>query len=158
MKTGLQDNLKSESIRNLPTREPILVTPNTLVRAAVAKMRQQQLGCAVVVDVQERPLGIFTERSVIDLLLTDPQLDQNTVGDHLDANWAAVNQSEPIERALGLVLNRGMRFLCVTDDEGRVVGLTGQRGLSEYVAEHFPHHVMVQYVGGKPSIAKREGA
>ena len=45
----------------------------------------------------------------------------------------------------------------VTDDDGRVDALTGQKGLMEYVAEHFPKQVMVQRIGS-PVIQDREGA
>ena len=46
---------------------------------------------------------------------------------------------------------RAARFLCVLDEDGRTrVALTGQKGLSEYIADHFPQQVMVQRVGGKP--------
>ena len=44
------------------------------------------------------------------------------------------------------------------DDQGKLVGLTGQKGLMEYVAEHFPGEVMVQRVGEKPYTQSREGA
>jgi hypothetical protein len=51
-----------------------------------------------------------------------------------------------------------IRFLIVVDDRGRLAGLTGQKGLMEYVAEHFPRQVTVQRIGCKPFLAEREGA
>ena len=53
---------------------------------------------------------------------------------------------------------KNLRFLCVVDENGQVAGLTGQRGLMEYVAEHFPGEVMVQRIGQPPYLSDREGA
>ena len=40
----------------------------------------------------------------------------------------------------------------------RIAGLTGQKGLIEFVADHFPGQVMVQRIGGQPYPSDREGA
>ncbi len=56
------------------------------------------------------------------------------------------------------MLLKNVRMLCVVDEQGRVVGLTGQRGLMEYVAEHFPGEVMVQRIGQPSYMSDREGA
>ena len=52
----------------------------------------------------------------------------------------------------------GLQFVCVTDDEGQIVGVTGQRGIAEYVAESFPQQVAVQRLGCTPWMQQREGA
>ena len=44
------------------------------------------------------------------------------------------------------------------NDADVVVGLTGQKGLMEYIADLFPQEVHVQRVGTKPFPATREGA
>ncbi len=41
-------------------------------RAAVELMRQKKLGCVIVVDGQGRPVGKFTERKLMKLLLASP--------------------------------------------------------------------------------------
>jgi hypothetical protein len=53
---------------------------------------------------------------------------------------------------------KNLRFVVVTDEDGKAIALTGQKGLMEYVAEHFPQQVMVQRVGVKPYSSQREGA
>jgi hypothetical protein len=51
-----------------------------------------------------------------------------------------------------------VRFLIVINEHGQLAGLTGQKGLMEYVAEHFPGEVIVQRIGCKPYTEEREGA
>jgi len=156
---GLKENLQSETVSQLPCREAIRCLPETTVRQAVEILQSKRLGCAVVVDAGDKPLGVFTERTLIDLLLQQPEnLDSLRVGDYLEAEWFCVRSSDPIAAVLELVQNRGARFVVELDNEGRLKGLTGQKGLSEYIADHFPQQVMVQRVGGQPGMETREGA
>lgn len=156
---GLMENIRNERVRNLPLREALTISPDCSVHDAIERMRERQFGCAIVVDAQNKPLGAFTERTVIDLLLQQPEsLDSIVVEGHLDEEWFCVRQDDPLLRVIEAVQEKGARFLCVTDDDGRVVAITGQKGLSEYIAEHFPQQVMVQRVGGKPGLETREGA
>jgi CBS domain-containing protein len=140
-------------------REAILVRPDTPVRAAIEMMRQKRLGCTIVVDENGKAVGAFTERNVIQLLLQRPgDFDTVLVDHHLDDDWFVMKPSDPIHIVMDAVAKGGARFVCVADEEGRPIALTGQKGLSEYVAEHFPQQVMVQRIGGKPGMETREGA
>lgn len=156
---GLKDNLQNEPLKNLPLREPILVAPDTPVPVAIERMREKRLGCAIVVDADGRPVGVFTERTIIAFLLKE-RVDVTAlrVADCLDPDCFTLPVTAPIGQLMELVVRRAARFVCVLDEEGRVIALTGQKGLSEYVADHFPQQVMVQRVGGKPGLERREGA
>lgn len=155
----LEENIKKECVSDLPLREAIIVQTDTAVIAAIEVMRERQLGCAIVVDDDGKPLGTFTERTIIDLVLQQPgNLHALVVGEHMDEEWFSVQKTESIRRVMEIIQQRAARFVCVLDEEGQVVALTGQKGLSEYVAEHFPRQVMVQRVGGKPGMDTREGA
>ena len=46
----------------------------------------------------------------------------------------------------------------VLDNDGKVIALTGQKGLMEYIADHYPGQIMVQRVGVPPYSQSREGA
>ncbi len=155
---GLQQSIQDEPVSRLPLREALLVGPETSPRVAIATMKAKQLGCVVVVDENGKPLGTFTESSLVNLLASDPQvLDQETVADFLDPKWAVVKQTSPVLEVLQAMHEQDIRFVVVTDEAGKAVALTGQKGMMEYVAEHYPQQVMVQRVGGKPS-SEREGA
>ena len=154
---GLRENLLTESISQLALREAIVVDPTTLIRDAVVLMRSKQLGCVIVAKEDRIPIGVFTERELIRLLARDASLLEEPVGSHLAPNWAIVKQSDPIVKALKAMQKNHMRFVCVTDVEGRAVALTGQKGLMEYIVEHFPQAVLTQMPGTK-TFTEREGA
>ena len=154
----LKGNLDTETIGRLPLREPVVVEKSTPLGAAVCAMRTRSLGCAVIVDTDRKPLGFFTERSLLDALMQDAPLETSQVGDFHDAGYVEFQQDEPIRAVWDSVEQEGSRFICVVDEAGRLVGLTGQRGLAEYVSEHFPRQVMAQRLGNKPWLEHREGS
>ena len=156
---GLKENLLTEKVTELPLREAITVSEESTVATVLDRMREKHLGCAVVADAAGKPLGVFTERTLIDLMLKGTvQWETMPVRDCLEKEWFSVPAATPIAEVVGLIREHAARFVCVTDAEGRVVGLTGQKGVSEYIADHFPRQVMVQRLGGKPGLNTREGA
>jgi CBS domain-containing protein len=154
----LQEILDSETVASLPIREAIAVESGTIARAAVAQMRTRDLGCAVVVDSGGSPIGLFTERCLMKMLTEGRSLDSSPVSDCSDRQCPVVKRDDPIGLVWRLIVQQGARFVCVTDDEGRLVGLTGQRGLSEFLCECFAGEVAVQRIGGTPWMQEREGA
>lgn len=155
---GLAENMKNECVRDLPYRDVAMLGEDASIASAIELMRAKRIGCAFIVDEMGRPLGFFTERKVIELLAQGyKNLDDIPLSEHLDEAWFAVREDAPLCEAVDAIQRRGARFLCVTDDDGRVVALTGQKGLAEYVADHFPKLVTVEQVGGRPGL-DREGA
>jgi signal-transduction protein with cAMP-binding, CBS, and nucleotidyltransferase domain len=155
---SFRQELEQETVAQLPVREAIVVRPFTLVRAAVAVMRARSLGCCVMVDHGRIPSGIFTEHSLLHVLVRGDSLDDSPVCRYADPNFISVRLRDPISCVWEAIQRAGARFVCVTDDDGRLMGLTGQRGLAEYVADCFAQQVAVQRLGSTPWMHAREGA
>jgi CBS domain-containing protein len=156
---GLQQNIQSEPVSRLTLRKPVTISPNETLRDAIIRMREQKLGCAIVVDEESKPIGIFTESKLTQLLAQDGlQVANDSIETHMTQPCPWVTTTDPIIYVLEAMQLKNMRFICVVDDEHRLVGLTGQKGLIEFVADHFQGQVMVQRIGGNPYPAEREGA
>jgi CBS domain-containing protein len=155
---GLRQNILDDPIAELDLREVLAVTPQTPVREAVALMRRKRLGCVVVLDEQNRPVGKFTERLLLNLLHRNPQAMEDPIEPHMSRDPESLGLTEPIAKLLDLMQRKSLRFVIVTDDHGKAGGLTGQKGLMEYIAEHFARLVKVQEMDAKLSIDQREGA
>ncbi len=153
-----REHLEQEPTSSLSLRDAVVVHAGTVVRGAIASMRTRSLGCAVIVDHAGAPTGIFTEQSVIELLFKNMSLDDRPIQDFADSNFVFVKDSEPISRVWDAIQNGGARFVCVVDDDGKLIGITGQRGIAEYVADCFAKHVTVQRLGCTPWMQQREGA
>lgn len=156
---GLKENFRTNQVQQMALREAITLPEDTPLAKAVQLMRSKKLGCVIIVDADNKPVGTFTERALVALLTSNPQnYGTDTVGQHKDANWACVKQTDPVLAVLDAMQIKNLRFVIVVDDAGKVVALTGQKGLMEFVAEHAPKVAMVQRVGGKPYTMQREGA
>ena len=154
---GLYESLADEEVGRLILRVPVLCSPDDTCREAVARMRQRALGCVLVVDDDQKPLGIFTERALTRLLVDMPAALDDPLEQRMSQRVVTVSVTEPVARVLESMQREDTRFVCVVNKAGRVAGLTGQKGLMEFIADHFPQQVMVQRVGKRPP-QQREGA
>ena len=155
---GFRDDLERELVSSLPLRDAINVQADDTLSDAVEAMRAKSLGCAVIVDPDGKPQGLFTERSLINALMQNESLDDRKVGDFTDPAFLCLKSSDPISKVWDAIVDEGLRFICVTDDAGNLIGVTGQRGIAEYVADCFPREVLVQRLGSTPWMDQREGA
>ncbi len=156
---GLREDIMNETVAQLPLRRAVTVTAGKSANEAIRLMRENKLGCVFVVDELGRPTGKFTERQVLKLVCACVPLDE-TVGKHMVPipECGCVRLADPVVKVLEGMQQTRLRFLCVVDDSGKVVGLTGQKGLMEYVTEHFPRGIKVQVMTSKMHMSKREGA
>ncbi len=155
---NLLEDMLEEKVSDLAIREPVIADPEESIRHSIEMMRASRVGCVIVVDQQNKPKGMLTEAALRQLLLENPTAIDARVGDHAIEPCTLVKVSDPIYHVLEAMQMKNVRFLCVVDDAGVLVGLTGQKGLMEYVADHFPGQVMVQRVGCAPAMHSREGA
>lgn len=156
---GLREDILSHPVSELDLRELLTLSPDDTVQAAVRLMRLKRLGCIMIVDKQGKPLGKFTEHRLMVLLVEDSQALIRPLKDVMVKEWAEVKLTDPIFKVLDAMQNKGMRFITVVDDEGRAINLTGQRGMMEYIADHFPRQVKVHMIDdAKLYMDQREGA
>jgi CBS domain-containing protein len=154
---GLRMGLVCDKIAALRLRDAIRVTPATTVRNAVSLMKSHGIGCVFVTDANDSPQGIFTEAHLLRLLATDRGALGDPVSRHYSHPVYCLPESESIDRLINLMQSKDLRFVGVTDDAGRLIGVTGQKGLMEYVAEHYPSQVLVARTGAHRCL-QREGA
>lgn len=147
MDMGLQENFRSELVSKLEIRKPVTVQITTSVRDTVTQMRDRDSGCVIVIDDDRKPIGIFTESMLTEMFSHGPVAMDEPIKKFMADRCPWVRSSDPIADVLEAMQLNNTRFLCVVDDEGHVTGLTGQRGLMQYVADHFPGQVMVQRIG-----------
>jgi CBS domain-containing protein len=150
--------MSTEPVSRLKLRPALRVRPSTTLRETIEVMRAGRLGCAIVVDDNDRPVGVFTEAMLRVLMANSALPLGDPVSSHLAKRFAWVKESDPIETVLDGMEAKNVRFVVVVNRSGKLVGLTGQKGLMEYVAEHFPGEVMVQRVGTETCPGHREGA
>ena len=72
MLMGLQQDLQTRTVDQLQIRQAITVDPDTSVRDAVREMRQHDLGCVFIIDADRKPVGVFSESLLTELIAHHP--------------------------------------------------------------------------------------
>ncbi len=155
---GLRQDIFRDTVSDLHIRELITVKRGTTVRKTAALMRRKHLGCAIIVDDQHKPIGKFTERRLMRLLLDPASTLDDPVEKHSYTDASCVTLDTPVAEMARVMQAKQLRFMCVTDASGTAVGLTGQKGLMEYIAEHFPRQIKAQRMKPFLHMDHREGA
>ena len=154
---GLRQDIREQPVTELAWRKLLKVAPDQTVRAAVTQMQSEGLGGVVVIGADGRAIGEFTERDLIRLLLDAPNCMDEPVGRHIIDTWGQLCQTDPIAKIIDQMQDRKLRYVIVVDDDGMPIGLTGQKGVMEYIADHFPRQVKVQMMKSKLHMDEREG-
>lgn len=114
------------------TTELLRVRPETSVGDAAALMDLHNRG-SVLVLLDERLLGIFTERDVVRAVSHAADASSHSVQDWMSADPVTIDGSASLGQALDLMLDRGFRHLPVTQGGG-LAGIVSMRDLSRISA------------------------
>jgi CBS domain-containing protein len=113
-------------LRALIRNEPIVCREDQSVREAVTIMHERGVGSVIVVDVDFRPLGIFSERDLVAAVARG--LDTRSVAELMShAPLALPAHAFAYEAALAMIGNR-IRHVLVTDDT-KLIGVVSERDL-----------------------------
>lgn len=94
------------------------------VRSAAQRMHARNVGTLVVLDKEQRPVGMVTDRDLTVRVLAqagDPI--QTTVGEVMTKSLHTVSETTPIEDVLRAMRTSRCRRLPVVDRLGKLVGL-----------------------------------
>ncbi len=155
---GLREDIQQQPISELALRPYVAVDAQTTVRNAVTKMKQLNLGAAIIVDSAGKAVGMFDEKKLLRLLTERPGGLDEPVGTHLSQQIVCLPRTATIAQLIATMQSRNLRWVCVVDDGGNPVAMTGLRGVVDYVADYFPRQVKVQPMDVKLAMEEREGA
>lgn len=110
--------------RDLMIRAVATVRPHDDLRHAAALMRDRGCGCAVVVDHDEHPIGLLTDRDIcFAALQTGEPLAAIGCGASMQRPALVCRAHDSIAAAEDIMSLHQVRRLPVVDGEGRLVGL-----------------------------------
>ncbi|NMG43380.1 CBS domain-containing protein [Aromatoleum toluvorans] len=113
----------------LVKKAPIFVTPDSSLRAALEKMSEMRIGCMVVTDSEQKPLGILTQSDLLPRVVL-PGIDlQRPIGDVMTRTPHVMSASDSAYDAALEMATHGVRHLLVVDSEGRLKGVVSERDL-----------------------------
>jgi CBS domain-containing protein len=131
------DNLSSVDViikeLNAPISEcmrtPVTVTPSERASSLLARMVVEDIGAIIVVE-KEIPLGIITEKDVLErVIMKNRDMFTTTANDIMSKPLVTIESNRPTKEAIDLMRKHNIRRLAVTA-KGALVGLVTERRLS----------------------------
>lgn len=122
------------------SRDAVFTTRDTTVAAVGRLMRQNHVGCIVVVEQmnggKRLPIGIVTDRDVV-VEVVAPGLDAETItaGDIMSTGLVTIAETEGLLETMEMMRYKGVRRIPVVDGAGELVGIASIDDLLEVLAE-----------------------
>lgn len=126
------------SVGRICTREVHIASPSETVTAAAERMATKNVGCLVVLSESQRPVGIITDRDIT-IKVTGKKMDAQytAVADIMTAHPRVIPDTTPIDDAIAVMRNGGIRRLPIVDSEGYLLGLLSLDDVMELLLEEF---------------------
>lgn len=133
---SVEEALITATILDIGSKEPITATATATVGEVLELLVDNSVGCVVIVDGSECPIGIFSERDAI--MKFNGNIDaysNQPVSEVMSANPQAVRYESKVARAIHLMDIGHYRHLPVVDHEGILVGIISVRDILKYMTE-----------------------
>lgn len=132
----MEDRVEELRVADLEVRGVETASPDEPALEAVRRLCEKEVGTLVIVDAARRPLGILTDRDVVERCLSagrDPR--RVRVADLMTGpvHWA--REDDALDHALERMARLGVRRLPVIDARERLVGILA---LDDVLMRHFP--------------------
>ena len=110
------------SLKSLMTSPVVTITPESVIADAVALMDHHSISALVIVDGQF-PVGIFTERSLLRLIISGSFNPNQAISEVITPKLITAKSEIDIHEAYLLFLQHKIRHLIVVDDRGMLIGV-----------------------------------
>lgn len=118
-------------LNEILTAEVINVSPTTPVSQAIRIMQTQNISCIVILE-ENKPIGIFTERNVVQHATQQGvEFDDCEIREMMSSPVLTANKNTDTYTAYNLLEINKIRHLVVVDHENRAVGVVTQSDMIE---------------------------
>jgi diguanylate cyclase (GGDEF)-like protein/PAS domain S-box-containing protein len=102
------------------------LSAETSLQAAVEKMSLESLRYVVVLDEENFPIGILTERDILHLYNENRDFETTNILEVASKKLIKANEVRELEYALNLMIDHNIRRIIVVDNDGRYKGCVEQ--------------------------------
>ena len=127
-------------------RHIISISPDASVLDAITLMADKSIGSLLVMDDDEKLLGIVTERDYARKVIVKGRSSRETrVSQIMTVDVMTAAMDNRVDQCMELMTNRKIRHLPVVDDDGVLVGIIVRADLEQFLSE-----------AGSPGVVKRQ--
>jgi CBS domain-containing protein len=123
------------TVGQLMTERLETISPSDTAQEAAKKMRDKKVSSLVVTDVEDKPIGIVTERDLVRQVCTKV-INSNAVIVHhiMSSPLATIDTNSSVEVAADIMIQNKVRHLLVVD-ENKVLGIITPSDFTGYLKE-----------------------
>ena len=123
------------TVGQLMTERLETISPSDTAQEAAKKMRDKKVSSLVVTDVEDKPIGIVTERDLVRQVCTKA-INSNDVIVHriMSSPLATIDANSSIEVAADIMIQNKVRHLLVVD-ENKLLGIITPSDFTGYLKE-----------------------
>jgi CBS domain-containing protein len=119
-------------IRDIMCKKVVTIKRESSILDAVILLSERHVGSIVVIDDEQKCVGIFTERDAIRIVAQKFPVEQ-PLDKVMSKNVVTVGFEESFNEAKRLLLTHNIRHLPVTDQTGKVIGLFSLRAFLDEI-------------------------
>ena len=123
---------RAMKVIDMAVHEVATITADQSICACALQMRLDHVGSLVVVDENQTPLGMITDRDIaIEVVARKLNPEQLTVKDIMTSPVVTATPNESMVVALARMREFGVRRLPIVDEQGKLVGVISNSNLVE---------------------------
>ena len=124
-------------IQEIMTSSPITIESDSSLQEAASAMAAGDFGAIAVVDGQERPIGILTDRDIAVRGVAQGLSPESDVASVMSDVCLCIEQTVLVEQAIQLMEQQQIRRLVAVDGTGTVTGMVSLGDISQATDERY---------------------
>jgi len=123
---------KMFKIKDIMCKQVVTAKETLSIQDAIQLLSERHVGSIVIIDDENRCVGMFTERDAIRVVAQKTRLDE-LLNKVMSTHVATISLESSFDEAKNLMLTHRIRHLPVTDQTGKLIGLFSIRAFLDEV-------------------------
>jgi CBS domain-containing protein len=119
-------------VRDIMCKKIVTAKEDSTIQDAVQLLSDRHVGSIVIIDDEEKCIGMFTERDAIRIIANKFSTDQ-PLSKVMSRHVVTVSLEASFDEAKTLMLSHNIRHLPVTDQTGKLIGLFSLRAFFDEI-------------------------
>jgi CBS domain-containing protein len=119
-------------VRDIMCKKVVTAKEGIKIQDAVVLLNEMHVGSIIIVNDEQKCIGIFSERDAIRVFAQKVPLDQ-PLSKVMSSHVVTVSLEASYDEAKSLMLSHHIRHLPVTDDTGKLIGLFSLRAFLDEI-------------------------
>ena len=112
-----------QSILTTKGTNVVTIGPDNTIRDALATLAKHNFGALVVVDDENKPIGIISERDIVRLAAKNEELFPIPINEVMTKNVITGIRQDELKAVANTMTEKRIRHLPIVDDQDKLIGI-----------------------------------